>query len=446
MVTRPHEGSSPVVAPSSGQRLAGIEGLRAIAASAIVIVHVWGFGAADGWVLGSGRWTADAIASLSAGVTLFFTLSGFLLYRPFAAAIARDVPYPPIRSYLRNRVLRIAPAYWAILAVTGLLLGATYVRDAAGKLQVGRLSDPVDLLQTALLLQDYRPDTMILGIGPAWSLAVEAVFYCVLPVLVLAAAWACRFARDRRGRIAVLLGPPLLLLALGLAGKFVEAHFLPGDPTAGYSPDWRSVLERSFIVQADLFSFGMTAAVVHVQVVDGHFVFSALWRRLAVALGTLVFVASAWTMHQAEHSFLVQNTGEAFGLALLLAAIVLPAPAGARPFAVVRPLERRTLVAIGVVSYSLFLWHLPVLLWLKLHGFTAGGGVPGLVFNLVLIAVVAGALSALSYRYVELPALRRKRSTRERREIPAREDSAASARTGDDLRLLGGEVPPVSAA
>jgi peptidoglycan/LPS O-acetylase OafA/YrhL len=418
MVNRRRGGSPPVLAPSSGQRLAGIEGLRAIAASAIVVVHVWGFAAADGWVLGAGTRIADAFGSLSAGVTLFFALSGFLLYRPFAASIARGVPHLPIRSYLRNRVLRIAPAYWAILAVTALLFGAAYVRDASGHLQVGRLTDPLELLQTALLLQDYRPETMILGIGPAWSLAVEAVFYCVLPVLVLAAAWACRFTKDRRGRVAVLLGPPLLLLLLGLAGKFLESNFLPGASTAGYSPDWRSVLERSFIVQADLFSFGMAAAVVHVQVTDGHLVVGAVWRRLAVAVGTLVFVASAWTMHQGEHSYLVQNTGEAFGLGLLLAAIVLPAPGRDRPFAVVRLLEHRALVAIGLVSYSLFLWHLPVILWLKLHGLTAGGGVAGLLFNLVLVALLAGALSALSYRYVELPALRRKRSTRER---PARE-------------------------
>jgi peptidoglycan/LPS O-acetylase OafA/YrhL len=414
-----------VIPPSSGNRLAGIEGLRAIAASAIVIVHVWGFGAADGVVVGSGRWTADAVASLAAGVTLFFTLSGFLLYRPFAASIARGGPHLPIRSYLRNRFLRIAPAYWTILAVTGLVFGATYIRDAAGKLQLGRVTDPLDLLQTGLLLQDYRPDTMILGIGPAWSLAVEVVFYCTLPVLALAAAWACRFARDRRGRILVLLGPPLLLLLLGLTGKFVEGHFLPGASTAGYSPDWRSVLERSFVVQADLFSFGMAAAVLHVQVSDGLVVFGALWRRLCVATGVLVFVASAWTMHQGEHSYLVQNTGEALGLGLLFAAIVVPGPPRARASRLVRLLETRSLVAIGLVSYSLFLWHFPVIMWLKLHGLTMSGGLTALLFNLVEIAIIAGVLSALSYRYVELPALRRKRSTRVQEHPPVQEESKA---------------------
>jgi peptidoglycan/LPS O-acetylase OafA/YrhL len=176
-----------VMKPSSGTRLAGVEGLRALAATAIVLVHVWGFSTPHGPPPGAREWIGDALSTLSAGVTLFFTLSGFLLYRPFAAAIARGVSHMPIRAYLRNRVLRIAPAYWVIFAVTALLLGAAAVRGAHGT-QTGRLGDPLSVIQAGLLLQDYHPKTMVIGIGPAWSLAVEVVFYCTLPLLVLAAA------------------------------------------------------------------------------------------------------------------------------------------------------------------------------------------------------------------------------------------------------------------
>jgi peptidoglycan/LPS O-acetylase OafA/YrhL len=66
-------------------RLAGIEGLRAVAASSIVLVHVWSTSMPHGVVLGSGARISDAPSTMSAGVTLFFTLSGFLLYRQFAA-------------------------------------------------------------------------------------------------------------------------------------------------------------------------------------------------------------------------------------------------------------------------------------------------------------------------------------------------------------------------
>ena len=233
-----HDPQHLTTTPSSGVRLAGVEGLRALAASSIVVVHVWGFGA--GGALGSGR-IAYAFSTLAVGVTLFFTLSGFLLYRPFAASIARGKPHMPIRAYLRNRALRIAPAYWVILVATALVFAAAGVRDAAGNLGLGRLTDPIAFFQAAFLLQDYRPSTIVVGIGPAWSLAVEVVFYCVLPLLVLGALWAVRFTKDRNGRVLVLLGPPLLLLLVGLSGKHA-AHLLPGSPLAGYDANWHSVI------------------------------------------------------------------------------------------------------------------------------------------------------------------------------------------------------------
>jgi peptidoglycan/LPS O-acetylase OafA/YrhL len=315
-----------------------------------------------------------------------------------------------ILTYLRNRALRIVPAYWAILALA-MALGAVSIRNTAGTISyVGRITNPVDLFQTGLLLQDYRPSTMVIGIGPAWSLAVEVVFYCVLPLLVLGAARAARLAKDRRGRALVLLTPPLLLLLIGLSGKYA-AHTLPGSPTAGYGTNWHSVIERSFWAQADLFSFGMVVAVLYNEVSDGRVSLPSHWRRVAVGLGLVAFLPCALTIQQGEQSYLPQNTGEALGISLIFASIVIPGLTAERSF-VVRLLESRVLVAVGVVSYSLFLWHFPVINWLQSHGLTLSGGWAALAFNFMEVAVVAGVLSALTYRYVERPALRRKHSTR----------------------------------
>jgi peptidoglycan/LPS O-acetylase OafA/YrhL len=65
-----------------------------------------------------------------------------------------------------------------------------------------------------------------------------------------------------------------------------------------------------------------------------------------------------------------------------------------------------------VASYSLFLWHYPVIWWLREHGLTLGGGWGDLLINAAIVVAVAGSLSALTYRYVERPALARKHSTR----------------------------------
>jgi peptidoglycan/LPS O-acetylase OafA/YrhL len=201
------------------------------------------------------------------------------------------------------------------------------------------------------------------------------VFYCVLPVLVVGAARAARAARDRDQRVRGLLLQSLLLLLLGLSGKAVAAHVRPGTPTGGYGVNWHSVVERSFWAQADLFS--SVVAVLHTEVQDGRLAPPEHWRRIAVALALLVFIPCAWTMHQGEQSYLLQNTGEALGIALLFATVIIPPPNGKPPLRVASVLESRALVAIGLVSYSLFLWHLPIIDWLRAHGLTLGswGGV-----------------------------------------------------------------------
>jgi peptidoglycan/LPS O-acetylase OafA/YrhL len=364
----------------------------------------------NGEALGSTAF-ANGFSTLSAGLTLFFTLSGFLLYRPFAAAIARATPRQSIGAYLQNRALRILPAYWVILLAV-VLIGAASVRLTPEELGVGRLSDPLELGQTALLLQDYRPGTMVIGIGPAWSLAVEAVFYLTLPILVLAAGALARRAATRRGRILILLGPPLLLLVIGLTGKLAAGHLVPADPLAGYNADWHSVIERSFWAQADLFAFGMLVAVLHTEVSDGRLSLRPGWRWIATVAALVVFLPCAWTMQRGEHSYLLQNTGQALAIAIVLAAIVLPDRSTTRSPRALRVLESVPFVAVGAASYSLFLWHYPVIEWLRDQGLTADGGWGALAANLVLVALLAGALSALTYRYVERPALRHKRRGR----------------------------------
>jgi peptidoglycan/LPS O-acetylase OafA/YrhL len=396
--------------PSTTPRLQGIEGLRAIAAGSIVLVHVWGFSSPDEEILAIGTGLGNAISTLSVGVTLFFTLSAFLLYRPFAAAISRDTEPLSIRAYFRNRVLRIAPAYWVILFFSALVIGFVYLPEGAG---AGRLTDPVALLESAFLVQNYRPGTLGVGIGPAWSLAVELVFYFALPLLVFGAVRLARRAKDRRGRVLALLAPPLFLLVLGLTGKFVAGTVLSAPPTAGYENDWHSVVERSFWAQADLFSFGMVAAVAYVELVDNRLRLPARWRQIAVALGLLIFIPCAWTMEMGEHSYLLQNTGQALALALIFAAIVFPDPAAPRPIRAIRLLEWPGLVAIGVASYSVFLWHLPLIDWLSSHGLTFNGW-GGLLLNTLIVAVVVGVFSALTYHFVEKPALRRKHSMRKK--------------------------------
>ena len=109
-----------MVLPSSGVRLAGIEGLRGIAAFSVLCFHVMLVLRANDAV----HIAVDPLSGvLSHGLTLFFVLSGFLLYRPYVRGILRDRPTPQPKEFLRNRVLRIWPAYLVILVIVGFVFG-----------------------------------------------------------------------------------------------------------------------------------------------------------------------------------------------------------------------------------------------------------------------------------------------------------------------------------
>ena len=120
--------------------MTGIEGLRAVAAGSIVIYHVWLYSSPSGPV-DAGYLSRFALPHLSVGVTLFFALSGYLLYRPIAASLLETGQVPDVRNYLRNRALRILPAYWVILAVVAVVLPAALVRRSSSELILDRLVD-----------------------------------------------------------------------------------------------------------------------------------------------------------------------------------------------------------------------------------------------------------------------------------------------------------------
>jgi peptidoglycan/LPS O-acetylase OafA/YrhL len=396
------------VSPSSGSRLPGIEGARAVAAGSVLVYHCWLFGSPDGTSPRLGPLTG-LMPHLALGVILFFSLSGFLLYRPFAAAVLRAAPGPGIGGYLRNRALRILPAYWVILLLTGVLLQVALLREDASGLQLGSLArEPDTLVKNVLLVQSYDPNTLLTGIGPAWSLVIEVAFYLALPVLATLAMTLARPATSRSGRRRAALAPAAAMLLLGLAGKAV-AHLVAGS-SSGWEADWPSVLARSFLANADLFAYGMALAVLHTEVRDGAVTLPRWWRAGALAAAGATALAAVWIVPEgmglgvAKYDVLM-----AVSCSLLLAIVVLPDPGPPRRRRLLWLLDTRPLVVVGLVSYSLFLWHEPLVYWLREHGLTRPGA-GGLVVNLVVLAAGAGALAALTYRYVERPATARKQS------------------------------------
>jgi peptidoglycan/LPS O-acetylase OafA/YrhL len=382
-------------------RFVGIEGMRAIAACSILIFHCSQLYATDSRpVFGQ---LASLLRPFWLGVTAFFVLSGFLLYRPFAAAIIDGRPLPSIRRYLRHRVFRILPAYWVILTVSGFVLGATFV-DASPAV-TGFMSGHLGLFALdALLVQEYHPATIGTGIMPAWSLSAEAAFYVLLPVLVVLASRAALRSAGHRYRLAVSLAPVAVLELLGVTGHVLDTWVFPG-PVGSFANGWHSVIDRGFLGQADGFAWGMAVAVIWCEMRSGRM--QPLSRATRMSVETALVVAALGTLIYAPE---VTSLMFPAPFAVILGFVALNQHQAERS-RVIRVLNSKPLVAAGLASYSVFLWNVPVFLLMCRYGLVVQG-YAGFPVTLALLMLLTGICSFVTYRYVEAPAIRRARRRR----------------------------------
>ena len=123
--------SSPAVEPELDRRSAGtyfpaMDGYRAVAALAVLLAHV----ALLSGIVRTNTTFGPYLARADVGVSVFFLLSGFLLYRPFVAARLAGRPSGSLGGYVRRRALRIIPAYWFALTIVAFVLEGPGLRVA----------------------------------------------------------------------------------------------------------------------------------------------------------------------------------------------------------------------------------------------------------------------------------------------------------------------------
>lgn len=416
----PHEnGRVPeaVNPPPGNPRFSLLDGMRAIAALSIVATHTAGLS----------RFNEDnplghLTARLNVGVAIFFVLSGFLLYRPFVAARYEGRPAPSIRRYVRRRLLRILPAYWFALTVLAIWPGLS-----------GVFTDHWWVYY--LFLQNLHGYWVMGGITPAWSLCVEMAFYVLLPFLVI----AMRGWLAGRSRTAQLRGDLLGLGVLAALSFAVRTWVHHSDPA--------SIFGNTLPAMFTWFALGMGMAVVSaagwqprpVRFVESHA--GATW---AIAIVLYAFVSYALGFPRGlPYAYSGAQFAEEhllFGLfsLLLVAPMVFGSHNGGWPR---RLLGSRLVAWLGLVSYGIFLWHVPIALKL-VQSTDILGWFPQMAYATftIVTAVLATACAAVSYYAVERPLLRFKDARRPSAPAPPGPGRPTAGRRGE------GEPAPLASA
>ena len=156
-------------------RVASLTGIRAVAAILVVGTHA-------AYTTGKythGYWGLVG-ARMEIGVPIFFVLSGFLLFRPWVRSAATGGPPPSLSRYARHRVRRIMPAYVVTVLVAYVLYHFRAAGPNPGHSWTGLLRN---LTLTQIYADGYLGKYLHQGLTQMWSLAVEASFYVVLPLL-----------------------------------------------------------------------------------------------------------------------------------------------------------------------------------------------------------------------------------------------------------------------
>ena len=332
-----------------------VDGLRAVAIATVVAYHAWPSLLSGGFI----------------GVDVFFVISGFLITRLILAELQAGTFSLPV--FLARRIRRLLPAAAVSMSVV-IAAGAVILLPETFR-ELGRSVVAASLMFANLLF--YRTAGYFSAPADekpllhAWSLSVEDQFYLTWPLLLL------------------LLAPRLPRAALiALASALLLASFAHAELTLPANQDYAfyMLLPRAWELLAGCLLALLAGALRPEGYVAG----------VLATAGLAVIGASAVLLAPGAH-FPGLGALPAVAGTMMVIAAGLGSDQGRAP-AVVRLLSWRPIVLAGLVSYSLYLWHWPIL---SLGQYAASR--PLNPVETLAAGAVSIALAVLSWRYVERP-------------------------------------------
>jgi peptidoglycan/LPS O-acetylase OafA/YrhL len=340
-----------------------IQGMRALAVGMVVIYHLY----------------PSLLTGGFAGVDVFFVISGFLITGHLLREYQKTGRVA-LLDFWGRRAKRLVPAAALVLTVTWLasrlILPATRLADTASQIRASALY--YQNWQLAWNAVDYlKSDSVASPVQHFWSLSVEEQFYLGWPLLFLLAALVALTAR-RRARRARGHHVALFLAAAVVAGSlWYSVYYTHANPAAAY-----------FVTTTRIWELGLGGLIALLP--------AGLGKRIS-RFGVLGWAGLGLVIASA---FVLSGTNAFPGYLALLpaggaAALILGGSAAGR-FGPHRLTSTRPMVFIGGISYSLYLWHWPLIVF-----YTTRVGRPVGALTGPAIVVVAIALSWLTKVLVE---------------------------------------------
>lgn len=364
---------SPAQEQTATNRLAYIDAVRGFAALWVFLLHIHGY-----WLdnvrpptLSLDGIVVKTIAFGGAGVDIFIVLSGFCLTLPLLRGGRGELSRMSTRGFFRRRAYRLLPAYFAALA----LVMAIELIPSVRPLLVARDLTWTDLVTHVTLTFPFFGDTLGSVNGSLWSISLEATLYLGFPVLLLIHRW-----KGMRAVLLATVGVALLWAAFSAYWRGTSAH-----------PQLLPELDKLFPARWVQFALGMWAATVVRHPRGGEL----RWALPALAVAAPVGVAS----YVLGLDLVALLAWGLVGASLLVAMSAVPAHFFSRG-----PL--RWLTALGVISYSFYLLHQPILLLTSGLGELVGLGLVGTVLlALATAGTLTFAAASLFFHGIEKPFL-----------------------------------------
>lgn len=335
--------SEKKISPTKDGHIAVLDGYRGMAILLVLMFHIWGQGwhSLNATLPFFGRVETDTIARTGyMGVELFFFISGFCLFYPYARSIFEGRPLQTLRHYTYRRFIKIAPSAWFSIIIMLLTVGFIFGQPD------NKFFDAFTHFSfTNGLFKDTFYDKLNTVM---WSLSIEVQFYVVFPVI-------CFLFRKS----------PFIVYGVGVVGAVIYRYWaVQSSVEIQHTGDPLFFLMNQLPGVLDIFLGGMMSALI------------VVWLRNKVRIGfwvklgaTAIAIVSIFLFVNMLRMQLIAENGDVYraeNRMYFVWVVMLMITSSCFAFSVLKKLiANRVLIFLSIISFNLYIWHqwIAVMLW-----------------------------------------------------------------------------------